>query len=154
MCGLPDGGVVHAQVTADGADDHLARVESHANLQRRAAHALDLVRVEAHPPLHAHRGIAGADRVVLVPDRRAEERHDPVAHHLVDGALVVMDGFHHPLEDGIQELPRILGVTVGEQLHRALEVGEEDGHLLALALEGSLRGEDLLGEVLGRVAFR
>src|SRR5262245_3259413 len=31
------------------------------------------------------------------------------------------------------------------------EVGEEDGHLFALALEGGLRAKDLLGEVLGRV---
>ena len=91
--------------------------------------------------------------MVLVGDRRAEERHDPVAHHLVDGALVVMDGLHHPLEDGVEELPRLLGVAVGEQLHRALQVGEEDRDLLALALEGALRGENLLGEVLGGVGL-
>ena len=63
-----------------------------------------------------------------------------------------MDGLHHPLEHGIEELARLLGVPVGEQLHRALEVGEEHRDLLALALEGGLRGEDLLGEVLGGVA--
>ena len=51
----------------------------------------------------------------------------------------------------VEELSRLLGVAVGEQLHRALEVGEEDGDLLALALQGGLRGEDLLGEVLGGV---
>jgi hypothetical protein len=83
--------------------------------------------------------------------RRAEERHDPVAHHLVDGALVVMDGLHHPLEHGVQEFPGLLRVTIRQQLHRAFQVGEEDGDLLALALEGTLRGEDLLGEVLRRV---
>jgi hypothetical protein len=87
--------------------------------------------------------------VILVGQRRAEERHDPVAHHLVHRALVAVDGFHHPLEDGIEELARLLGVAVGEQLHRALEVGEEHRDLLALAFEGGLGGEDLLGEVLG-----
>ena len=91
--------------------------------------------------------------MVLVGERRAEQRHDPVAHDLVDGALVAVDGLHHPLEHGIEELPRLLGVAVGEQLHRALEVGEEHGDLLALALEGGLRGEDLLGEVLGGVGL-
>ena len=90
--------------------------------------------------------------MILVGERRAEERHDPVAHHLVDGALVAVDRLHHPLEHGVEELPRLLGVAVGEQLHRALEVGEEHRDLLALALEGGLRGEDLLGEVLGGVA--
>ena len=92
--------------------------------------------------------------MVLVGERRAEERHDPVAHHLVDGALVAVDGLHHVLEDGVEELARLLGIAVGEQLHRALEVGEEHGDLLALALQGGLGGEDLLGEVLGGVRLR
>src|SRR5262249_47471366 len=35
--------------------------------------------------------------------------------------------------------------------HRALEVSEEDGHLLALALEGLTRGEDPLGKMPRRV---
>ena len=99
-------------------------------------------------------GIAGADRVVLVGDRRAEQGHDAVAHDLVDGALVAVDGLHHPLEDRIEQLARLFGVTVGQQFHRALEVGEENGHLLPLALERRLRREDLLGEVLGRVGLR
>jgi len=62
-----------------------------------------------------------------------------------------VDGLHHVFEDGIKELARLLGIAVGEELHRAFEVGEEDGDLLALAFEGGLRGKDLLGEVLGRI---
>jgi hypothetical protein len=67
---------------------------------------------------------------------------------LIDRPLVAVHGLHHPLEHRIEELPRLLGVPVGQQLHRALEVGEEDRDLLALALERALRGEDLLREVL------
>ena len=37
------------------------------------------------------------------------------------------------------------------QLHRALHVGEQHGHLLALALERGLGLQDLVGEVLRRV---
>jgi hypothetical protein len=85
---------------------------------------------------------------------RAEERHDPVAHDLVDGAFVTVDGLHHVLEDRVQEPTRLLGITVGEQLHRALEVGEEHGDLLAFALEGGLGGQDLLDEMLRRVRPR
>ena len=118
-----------------------------------AVRASDLVRVLLHRLLHPERGVARAHRVVLVGERRAEQRHDPVAHHLVDGALVAVDGLHHPLEHGVEELARLLGIAVGEQLHRALEVGEEHGDLLALALERALRGEDLLGEVLGGVGL-
>jgi len=97
--------------------------------------------------------------VVLVGEGGAEERHDPVAHHLVHRALVVVDRVHHALEHRIEELPRFLGVSVGQKLHRSLEVGEEHGDQLALAragpglapLEPALRGEDLLGQVPGCV---
>jgi hypothetical protein len=60
-----------------------------------------------------------------------------------------MDRLHHAFEHGVEELPRFLGVPVGQQLHRALQVGEEHGHLLALAFEGGLGGEDLLGRCFG-----
>jgi hypothetical protein len=46
--------------------------------------------------------------------RRSEERHDPVAHHLIDGALVPVDGLHHLLENAIEELARLLGVAVSQ----------------------------------------
>jgi hypothetical protein len=91
--------------------------------------------------------------VILVSERGAEEGHDPVAHDLVHRALVAVDRLHHVLEDGVKELPRLLRVAIGKQLHRALKIGEEDRDLLALALEGGLRGEDLLGEVLRGVGL-
>jgi hypothetical protein len=71
-------------------------------------------------------------------ERRAEERHDSVTHYLVHCALVAMHRLHHPFEHRIQDLARLLGIAVGEQLHRALEVGEKDRDLLTLAFEGAL----------------
>ena len=53
--------------------------------------------------------------MVLVRERRPEQRHDAVAHHLVDGALVTVDGLHHVLEDRVEELACLLGIAVGEQ---------------------------------------
>ena len=44
-------------------------------------------------------------------------------------------------EDGIEEAPGLLRIPVCERLHRALEIGKEDGELLALAFEGALVGE-------------
>jgi len=35
-----------------------------------------------------------------------------------------VDRLHHPLEDRVEQFPGLLGVAVGEELHRALEVGE------------------------------
>ena len=55
-------------------------------------------------------------RVILVGERRAEQRLDAVAHHLVDRALVTVDGFHHPLQDGIENPTRFLRITIGDLL--------------------------------------
>jgi hypothetical protein len=57
------------------------------------------------------------------------------------------------LEYGVEELARLLGIAVCEQFHRALQVGEEDRDLLALALKRCPGGQNLLGEVLGRVGL-
>ena len=41
---------------------------------------------------------------------------------------------HQPsLEDRVKELARLLGIAVGEQLHRALEVGKKDGAAMPVA---------------------
>jgi hypothetical protein len=148
---LADRRVVHVQVAADGADDDLARVEPDPDLHVDAVRAARLRRVALHELLHPERRITGAHGVVLVGERRPEERHDPVAHHLVDGALVAVDGLHHPLQYRVEQLPSFLGIPVGEELHRALQVSEEHGHLLALAFQRALRGEDLVGQVLGGI---
>ena len=76
--------------------------------------------------------------MVLVGERGAEERHDAVSHHLIHRALVAVDRLHHVLEHGVEDLACLLGVTVGEEFHRALEVSEEHGDLLALTFESEL----------------
>jgi hypothetical protein len=45
----------------------------------------------------------------------------------------------------VEELPDFLRVAVSEQLHRTLQVGEQHGELLALALQGAAGDEDPLG---------
>ena len=130
-----DGRVVHVQIAADGAYHDLTGVEADADLHVHAVSPAGDLGVALDPLLHAQRRVAGPHRVVLVGERRAEERHDAVAHHQADGALVVMDGLHHVFEDRVEEFARLLGITFGQQLHRALEVGEKHRHLLALAFE-------------------
>ena len=85
--------------------------------------------------------------MVLVRDRCAEERHDAVAGVLVHGALEAVHAVGEDVEEAVHDPVPRLGVDLLRQLHRAPHVGEEDGHLLALALEGVTRGEYLLGQV-------
>src|SRR4029450_5697354 len=98
--------------------------------------------------------VTGPHGVVLMSDRGAKQRHNAIAHDLVHGALIAVHGFHHALQDRIEELPGLLRVTVGQQLHGTLQVCEEHGNLLALAFQGRTRGEDLFGEVARRVGLR
>jgi hypothetical protein len=89
--GLSNGRVVHAQIAADCAHHHVPGIDPDADLHLHALRPAKFLRVATHGILHAERGITRADGVILMRERRAKERHDTVAHHLVDRAFVVMD---------------------------------------------------------------
>jgi hypothetical protein len=92
--------------------------------------------------------------VVLVGERRPEERHDAVAHHLVDRALVAVHRLHHQLAHVVDDRPDLLGIAVADRLDHAVDVGEEHGHLLALALQRLAGIENALGQIGRRVGAR
>jgi hypothetical protein len=81
----------------------------------------------------------GALRMVLVGDRSAEQGEDAVARGLRDVPLVAVNRIDHQLKSGIDDRARVLGVETLDQLHRALDVGEEGGDGLALAFKGASR---------------
>jgi len=58
------------------------------------------------------------------------------------------------VEHRVEDLPGFFGIAVGQELHRALEIREEDRHLLPFTFERALGGEDPLGEVLGGIGIR
>src|SRR3989442_1395254 len=123
-------------------------VQADTNLDETSLGLPNSLRVALDRFLHSERCITSPYRMVLMSDGRPEERHNPITHHLVDRALVAVDRLHHEFEHRVQDLARLLGVPVGEQLHGALYVGEEHGDLLALAFQGGPGGEDVLGQVL------
>jgi hypothetical protein len=67
---------------------------------------------------------------------------------LVDGALEAVHAVGQDPEEAVENRVPLLGVDRLGQFHRASDVREEHGHLLALALEGVLALEDLVGQVL------
>ena len=151
VCRLPHRRVVHLEIAADGPDHHLAGVQAYPDLRLDPVQPAKAFGVPLDGLLHPERGIARPHRVIFVGQRSAEERHDPVSHDLVDGALVEVDGLHHAFEHRVDELARFFGITIGQELQRSLEVGEEHGHSFALAFERALRRQDLFGEMLWRV---
>ena len=110
--------------------------------------------IGAHRGLHGQGGVAGAQRVVFVGNGRAEQGHNAVAEHLVDGALEAVHGVHHVVDSGVEELLGGFGIKAADEFRRVLEVSKQHGDLLALAFEGAAGGEDFLGEIGGRVAER
>ena len=86
--------------------------------------------------------------------RRPKQRHNPITHDLIDRAFIAMDGGHHPLQHRVEELAGLLRVAVGQQFHRALQIGEQHGDLLALPFECATRGEDFFRQIRGRVGQR
>ena len=83
-----------------------------------------LVGVTLEVLLHPAGGVQGALRMILMRDRRAEQREDAIPRRLRHIALVAMHRVHHQLERGIDQAARLLRVEVLDQLHRALDVRE------------------------------
>src|SRR5262249_31507321 len=97
------------------------------------------------------RGLACTPGVVLVGDRRAEERHHAVAGELVDRALDPVNRRGEDLEHSIEHPMPLFGVELLGQAHRVDNVHEQDTQVLSLTLERAPGGEDLLSEVARRV---
>ena len=147
------GRVVHAEVVADRADDHEARVQPLADLEGDAAprwRSSGLVERRSDPQGSVDRALS----MILVRDRSTEQRHDAVTKELVHGALVAVDLGEHQLEDPGHEAMDFFGIQPLGQRRETRDVDEQDGDLLPLPFKGALGGEDLLGEVLGSVRLR
>ena len=121
--------------SCDRAHHDFASVHADAALQRIAAVGDQLGRVATKFFLHAESRIERALRMVLVRDRRAEQREDAVAGALHDVAVVAADRVDHQLERRIDDRARLFGIEVLFEFGRALDIGEQRGDRLALAFE-------------------
>jgi hypothetical protein len=72
--------------------------------------------------------------MVLVRDRRAEQREDAAAGRLHDVTVVAPHRVDHQLERRIENRARLLGVQVLLELCRSLDFGEQRRDRLALTL--------------------
>jgi hypothetical protein len=78
--------------------------------------------------------MAGPTSVVLLGEGGAEQGHDPVAGERVDSAAEAANLTRQDVHETVDDLRPRLDVEVFLQFHRALDVGEQHGQLLALAL--------------------
>jgi hypothetical protein len=146
--GVPEGGVVHGQVIADAADHDFSGVEAKAGREAEASGPTELIGVGRHRLCQFEGGGTGAPGVILVGDGGAEQRHDPVPRELVDRPLEVVDPVRQRLKEALHDARPFLRIESRRQVHRAFDVGEEDGHLLALSLESRPVAADLLRQMI------
>src|SRR6185295_1431453 len=93
----------------------------------------------AHPLAHEEGGAQRALRIVLVRARRAEYRHDRVAHELLDEALVAVDRRGHLAEEIALDRAHVLGIEPFAERGEPGQVREEHGDRPAIAFGGGGR---------------
>ena len=133
---LAHGRVIHVQIIADRPHHDCAGVEAHAHLHGDAMGAARFLGIGPDGGLHGECRITGPDGMVFMRNGGAEQRHDAIPHDLVDRALVAVHGRHHAFQDGIEELPGLLRITVGQEFHGALQVRKQHRDLLAFPFQG------------------
>src|ERR1019366_1155439 len=128
--GVADGGVRERLRAADIPDDARPRVDPEAYREGRLADP-DAFAIEPPEDLHLlERALHAAYGVVPVDHGGAPERHDPVAHELVERALVLEERLDHELEVLVEHLDQRLGRGALAHRGEAANVAVVDGQLL------------------------
>ena len=147
-------GVFDAQVLADRTHHDLARVDAHPHREAQPVAAAHLGGIGGKLTLQRERRPAGALCVILVGERSAEERHDPIAGELVNRALEAVNTITEDREEPLHDPPPDLRVGPLGQVHRADHVREQHRDLLTLPIQIGPRTTDPLREMLRGIRAR
>ena len=104
---------------------------------------------DAQLRLHGERGIAGARRMALDGERGVPERHDRVAHVLVDRAAIAQHQVGHRRQEAVHEPRQAVRIELLGDAREAAHVGEHHGDLALLAAE--LQQLGMAGDLLDHV---
>ena len=73
-------------------------------------------------------------------ERRAEDRHDIVAHVFINEAAIALDDGVHRLEVAVEQRMGLLGAELARKIGVAGDVGKQNGDLAAFAGHGGEHG--------------
>ena len=121
--GRVDGASHHGRtgVGPDRTEENLARVDADAECE-----ASEITRVLVRAALHLERSSHGSLWIVLMGDRGAEDRHERVADHLVNGTAVALDDLAQLRHAGIDQRAQVLRVGRLREVGEARDVREND----------------------------
>jgi len=128
---IPDGGVVHAQVVADCADDDGTGVDPNPRGELATARS-EFFPALAQGPLDPERRENGAPGMVLVGDWG--EGHEAITAELVDRALVPVQLAERELEEPVEQSVHSLSADPLSECRRIGDVTKQHRDLLALTL--------------------
>ena len=94
----------------------------------------------------------GALGVVFLRQGGAEQRHDPVAHDLVHGALVAVDRLHHELQHRIEDAASLLRIAIEVALGLERPVDEPHATVLTDFASRPRRGFKAAAAAAGKEA--
>jgi hypothetical protein len=83
--------------------------------------------------LHGQGGVAGSQGVILMRQGGAEQGHDAVTQHLVDGALEAVHSVHHGVQGRVQQLLGGFRVEIFNECGRVGDISKQHGDLFAFA---------------------
>ena len=106
--------------------DHLAAVHPHPHRDRDAERLLELDVQPRDRLAHLDRGANGAQRVVLVEHRDAEDGHDGISDELLDRPTMPFERRARHLVVARHDLPNLLRVLALPEARGAGQVAEQD----------------------------
>ncbi len=119
-------------VGANRSHHNFAGIEPDPNLDRRTSLCAQPGRIFRHVLLQPQRRVESALRMILMRDRRTEQRKNPVAGGLHDVPVVAMHRVDHQLQRRIDNRPRLFRIEPLHQIHRPLDIGKQRRNSLAL----------------------
>jgi hypothetical protein len=84
----------------------------------------------------------------------AEKGHDPVSHHPVDHAFIVMHRFQHVIEHGIEEPLRLFRIAICYYSQRSNDIRKKDSDLFAFSFKITFRCQYSVREMLRGIVVR
>lgn len=113
---------------AEAAGDDRAAIDADMQTQRHAGAGAPALADLRRPTDHIECGTKCPDGIVLMSDRRAEQRQQRIADELVDEAAIGFDCLGHLFEQFVLQHPHDFRVDLLAQRREAAEIGKEHGH--------------------------
>lgn len=113
---------------AEAAGDDGTAIDTDMQAERHAGAGVPALADLSGPTDHIECGPERPDRIVLMSDRRAEQRQQRIADELVDEAAISLDRLGHLFEQFVLQYPHDFRVDLLAQSREAAEIGKEHGH--------------------------